>query len=377
VGNAELPTLTAPITVYGNVERAYRGESVFDEVLGSGDPKILNQSFQLAQKPLTYLDGDGGDGRGRSSLHVRVDGVEWTEVKSFYGTGPEDQVYIVRHDDDHNSYVIFGDGVRGARLTNVPDNVRADYRYGSGRAAPPAGSVNQLARTAPGLSGVWGPIAGFEGRDPEDPKTLKVTVPRSTQLLGSAVGIRDFENVALLVIGVVQASAEFKWLPESQQVGVLVTYIGNADVDDVMKKLRDKAEPNLTIEADRAEPVPSTLELTISTDPHYHDADVKSAIIKLLMDPEHGYLVPKNAAIGGQFWVSKLYELVLEVPGTVAVESGTIYRSGFSAQPLEIHDVFCAPSGRYYDFSGEGGLSVHPVPPIQAPISARRPMGEL
>lgn len=34
----------------------------------------------------------------------------WTEVKSFFGTGPTDQVYIVRADDQQNTIVTFGDG---------------------------------------------------------------------------------------------------------------------------------------------------------------------------------------------------------------------------------------------------------------------------
>lgn len=79
---------------------------MFDEVLGTGDPRIPNQSFQLGQKPLTYLDADSNEGRGRSTLKVWVDGVEWSEVRSFYGAGPEDQTYIVRHDDEQNSWVI-------------------------------------------------------------------------------------------------------------------------------------------------------------------------------------------------------------------------------------------------------------------------------
>jgi hypothetical protein len=52
-----------PLTVYGNVITATRGESVFNEVLGSGDPRIPGQQFTLKKKPLTYVSAPNALGR--------------------------------------------------------------------------------------------------------------------------------------------------------------------------------------------------------------------------------------------------------------------------------------------------------------------------
>ena len=46
--------LRESVKIYANVAMATHGETK-REVLGSGDPAILQQSFKLKQKPLTYI----------------------------------------------------------------------------------------------------------------------------------------------------------------------------------------------------------------------------------------------------------------------------------------------------------------------------------
>jgi hypothetical protein len=350
-----LDTLKAPIAVFGNVTTAFQGESVFDEVLGSGDLREVHQTFQLAQKPLTYTDATANDGMGRSTLKISVNGVRWDEVRSFYGMGPEDQVYVVRHDDEQNTFVTFGDGLRGARLPTGVDNIVADYRYGASSVAVPAGVMNQLARPAEGLVGVRGPVVGTGGRDPEDSTELRTKAPRSMLLFGSAVGLRDFECVASLCQGVDVAKAEYDWLELQGQSGVRLSYIGNAKASDVLTALREKAEPNLNIVVEPAKVITSELHLSIAVATAYDFEAVKKQVSDALREPNYGLLSRKQASIGGSLWISKLYEVVLSIPGVTAVMSGTLYRQRWP-QPLEGTDTFCAPLGSYFDFSGENGL---------------------
>jgi hypothetical protein len=66
-----------PIKIYGNVVEVTRGETVRNEVLGSGDARMPHQTFKLRNKPLTYLPGPGADGAlYRSTLEVYVNGVK-------------------------------------------------------------------------------------------------------------------------------------------------------------------------------------------------------------------------------------------------------------------------------------------------------------
>ena len=52
---------------------------------------------------------------------------------AFSGAGPQDEVYIVRQNEDGESIVTFGDGETGARLPSGVKNVTASYRFGAGR----------------------------------------------------------------------------------------------------------------------------------------------------------------------------------------------------------------------------------------------------
>src|SRR5262249_44795193 len=135
--------LAAPVQAYGNVVSATRGETVNAEVLGNGDASSINQTFKLKKSPLTYGPGVAAP---ISSLRIYVDGLLWSEVASFYGVAPDAQVYIIRQDDNGDSWVTFGDGLRGSRLTTGSSNVIAYYRFGAGAASPPAGSIQQLAK---------------------------------------------------------------------------------------------------------------------------------------------------------------------------------------------------------------------------------------
>jgi hypothetical protein len=91
----------------------------------------------------------------------------------------------VRQDDRGDSWVTFGDGVRGARLPSGAGNVVASYRFGAGAASPPAGSVNQLARPVPGLASVGAALAPGGGADAEPAESLRELAPRSALLLGA------------------------------------------------------------------------------------------------------------------------------------------------------------------------------------------------
>src|SRR5262245_9665913 len=167
-GQLPATPLRLPLTIYGNVVQTTRGESVVGEVLGNGNARLAHQRFRLKKKPLTYLPlaSQGGAATSADTLRVWVDGVLWRRVPTFFGVGPQDTVYTVRHDDELNTFVLFGDGVRGARLPSGVKNVVANYRFGSDAAAPPGGSINQLAGSVKGLRSVRAPAAADPGKGP-------------------------------------------------------------------------------------------------------------------------------------------------------------------------------------------------------------------
>jgi predicted phage baseplate assembly protein len=304
----------------------------------------------------------GADSTSVSTLQIRVDGVLWSEVKTFFGTGPDDRVYTVRHDDEQNTFITFGDGVSGSRLPSGVKNVVANYRFGAGAAAPPAGSITQLAGSKKGLRAVRSPIAADPGKDPDDPEQLRTNAPRTALLFGRAVSSVDFEALAREQPGVIQAKAEWLWIESQMQAGVVVQYIGSVDAAVIADTLRSQADPTIPIEVLKAEPIPATVSIGVEVDPLFVKETVADAVVAHLMAPGTGVLSLQRAQIGGTFWPSSLYHAVSEVEGVIAVSGVTFSAPG---GPLISNSAgTCVETGKYLDFSAPGSVTVTGVDPI-------------
>ena len=311
------------------------------EVLGNGDASLSNQTFKLKKSPLTYFPAADGV---TSTLKIYVDGLQWTEAPSFFGIQPEDQVYIVRQNDDGESLVTFGDGIRGRRLTSGVGNVIATYRFGAGKASPPAGSIHQMSKPVKGITGVRNPVAASGGDDAEPQSGLRTYAPRSALLLGRAISIPDLEAAAASVPGVRAVRAEWRWNQLRQRPLVQVWYLGAATVKkDVIAKLNGLSDSVTPIEADQAASVPATLSLSIEIDPKRIEADVLAAVRQALMNTDTGLLAPERIGIGLALFRSRIFDAVLAVPGAVAVTGLMWNGSAFSQYGIS------AGSGKYFD----------------------------
>lgn len=339
------PGLATPLTAYGNVVTAVRGETVNGEVLGSGDATQVMQSFTLAKKPLTYMAvaGAATDSGVAAALSVWVDGLLWTEVPSFFGQGPDAQVYVVRQGDDDASTITFGDGVRGARLPTGAGNVVASYRWGAGAAMPPAGSIAQLAKPVAGLEAVVGPVAAAGGADAEDAESLRELAPRSALLLGRAISIEDMEVAARLVPGVETARAEWAWDPRRLRPGVKVWIVGGA-VTTVEQRLRELTDPDTPITVAFATPVAKTFAIDLELDPRQVAETVLAAATDALLG-EDGWFRPARLGIDRPLLRSPLLAFLLSIPGVTGVR-GLV----FDGASLLGYGVAPGP-GAYFDLA--------------------------
>ena len=356
--NQDFPPLRAPIKLYGNLIKVTRGESTF-EALGSGDAREKFQTFKLSRKPLTYLDAPTSNGTFQSTLEVRVDGVLWEEVESFFGRGPDDQVYIVRHDDEQETFITFGDGINGARVPTGERNIMAHYRFGAGAAVPPAGTINQVAMPIRGLDIVNNVLPAAGGADPEDPASLKTSAPRSALLLGRAVSVQDFEAAALSAVsGVIAATAHWGWCEDSARAAVKVHYIGTQTEEAVLAALTSVADPTTPIQVAKAEGLDTELTADITVDGAYVPDAVAQQVHAALFDPDHGPLAKRNVGIGRAVFRSRLFDVILSVPGVVSVESITMTVAG--QDPVSFSE--CAGKspgeGHYFNFADSVEQSV-------------------
>ncbi len=118
------------MVVHANVGPASHGETV-SQILGAGDASTRFQRFELKQLPLTWRAAATESGAA-SELTVRVGDVAWSERPTLYGASPTDRAYTLTTDEQGRDFVVFGDGVGGARLPSGTNNVRAVYRKGLG-----------------------------------------------------------------------------------------------------------------------------------------------------------------------------------------------------------------------------------------------------
>ncbi len=218
------------VQILGNVVAATHGESR-DEPIGSGDADRVNQTFQLWQSPLTWLPSDTPLG-ATPTLEIRVDGLLWREAdgaSSLAGRGPRERVYITGTTGDGRTTVTFGDGVHGARLPTGQENVRARYRFGTGRAANvQADRITQAITRPLGVTAVTNPRPASGGADADGPALTRRTIPLAVGALDRLVSVRDYEDFSRSRAGIGRASAVE--LFDGRRRMLHVTVAGTADV---------------------------------------------------------------------------------------------------------------------------------------------------
>ncbi|MFJ9820815.1 putative baseplate assembly protein [Streptomyces sp. NPDC101151] len=247
----------ASVRILGNVVEATHGESR-EEAIGSGDSDRVDQTFALWQSPLTWLAADNPLG-ATPVLEIRVDGVLWHEVDSLAGRGPTERVYITGTASDGRTTVTFGDGIHGARLPRGHENVRARYRFGTGKAANvPADRITQPLTRPLGVTAVTNPRPASGGADADGPGLTRRTVPLSVSALDRLVSPADYEDFARSRAGIGRATA--RELFDGRRRVLHVTVAGTDDVpltEDSLRPLRgalsEYGDPNLPVRVDARE----------------------------------------------------------------------------------------------------------------------------
>lgn len=321
------PPLAAPLesasaVLRGNVAAATDGETVRDEVLGSGDAARTFQRFAIAKPFVTHVPDPTAEHGARSTLEVRVDGVRWHPVRGFYGAGGDERVYIERVDEQGRTSVVFGDGSTGARVTSGKNNVTATYRHGLGLAGRvAAGALRVALDRPPGLKSAANPLPAYGGGDPETGERVRENAPNGVRTFGRIVSLADFEDAARDYSGVAKARAVERWEGEQRGVwlfvagdgGALLGSAGLAGLRAYLDLRRDRHR-RLTVRDHR--PVRVVLELDVETDPDHQGVTVQAAVAAALA----GHFDFERRGLGEPVRLSDLYRTAQEVEGVVGVD---------------------------------------------------------
>jgi uncharacterized phage protein gp47/JayE len=371
--------LVPPLSLLVDLLPVSRGQTVTNEVLGSGNAALVNQSFTLAKSPLTYL-ASGNSWTSTLSVHVGgPGGIRWQEVGSFFGQPKDAQVYVVsRSADQKVTTVTFGDGVNGARLPTGTGNVVATYRYGSGKASPPAGTLTTILQPQPLLASIQNPVAVAPGKDPEQPADVRANAPASVFTFGRAISAVDYEVVAAQAPGVARVSAV--WRFDGTQQRTLVTVFVGDDANAVAAAtaaLAGADDPNRPVSVQQATPIELELSCTLVVAANREVDPVRAAALAAVSDPLTGLFSASRMGIGQRLYRSAV-DAALSVPGVVAVHDLSVTWSltvwlplfllgggvSWSTHPfhleLALEEVFDPGEGHYFVLSGTpaiGGVS--------------------
>jgi hypothetical protein len=339
-----------PVRMFGNTIPVSRGETVAGEVLGSAAAATPFQTFRLRRKPLTYLPSLTAASGYANTLQIRVNGLLWTEVDSFFGTGPTDQVYIVRHDEAGETDVTFGDGTYGGFPPVGSDNIVATYRTGAGSIKPPAMAIRQAVSPLKGLSQVFNPVGASGGADAESPDEIRSQAAIGALTFGHAVSLADFEAMARSYPGIVNAIAGWAWDDTLQRAVVTIWYIadGGDPTADLRNWLAARADRAIEISVKPATPIPVKLVVAMDFDPAFDGKAVEASVIAALTDAQSGILSHARVPIGGSVFLSAIFEAVLAVPGVRAITNLTTATGTAAAAPAPF--ALTADEGSFLDF---------------------------
>jgi predicted phage baseplate assembly protein len=150
--------------------------------------------------------------------------------------------------------VIFGDGMRGARLPTGQENVKATYRAGLGPDGMVAAGALTLLQTKPlGIREVVNPVAADGAAAPEALEDARAHAPLTVLTLDRIVSLKDYEDFAAAFAGVGKAQVSALWTGITHLVHLTVAAADGTPVTTssalyanlvaAVQRLRDPATP--------------------------------------------------------------------------------------------------------------------------------------
>jgi predicted phage baseplate assembly protein len=230
----------------------------------------------------------------------------------------------VQTDEQGKVWVVFGDGVRGARLPSGQNNVRASYRQGLGKDGNVrAGTLTQLMTRPLGLKSVANPVAATGGTDPEPPDQARRTMPLGTRTLGRAVSLLDYEDFALAFTGIAKAEARVLQLATGPAIVITVAgqdgapvTAGDGILDSLRLALRHSGDPHVQVVLLSYQASPFRLGLKVKRDPAYKIADVLTAV-EVALRQAYAF---EARSLSQPVLQSDVIAVAHAVPGVVAVD---------------------------------------------------------
>lgn len=349
-----LQLTTALVNVYergslrinANVAAATHGESV-KEPLGNGDATIPYQRFTLKQPPMTYVSAETPSG-SQSTLKVYVNEILWQEVPFLFGRGPTERVYVTQRDDDEKVTIRFGDGITGARLPTGQNNVRAEYRKGTGLGGlVKAGRLSLLMSRPLGLKDAVNPEAAAGAADQETRDDARRNAPLTVLTLDRAVSLQDYEDFARTFAGIAKAQAVWVW--DGRKRSIFLTVAGpNGEVLEedgpvigaLTESLRSYGDPFVPFTVRSFRPAFFRMQGTV-TIASEHVVDVVMAAVTADLQDRYAF---DSRALGQPVAMSEAIAAIQGIEGVVAVDLDLFARTDNPTPPIQARLIADRPA---------------------------------
>ncbi len=324
----ELKGAYAPDTLVlrGNVVTATHGETV-KQVLGSGNGEYQFTALPIWRGPLTYVRAATLAG-ARNTLEIRVNGELWKEMPTLREAGPNDRGYVVRNTEDGTATVVFGDGLRGARLPTGTENVTASYRVGIGAdGGVGPGQLSLLPRRPLGIASVDNPAAAHDWAPPETLEDARGAAPRRARTLDRVVSVSDYEDFALGFAGIGTARADV--VMEGNRRTTMVSVLGDRNepvgkglLTDLATAFRDVCPPGAWVRVLPANILWFGIRVGVLVDPAHERPTVARAVGAAL----ERRFAPGRRQFRTPVTAAAVTTTVQEVPGVLACDLPRLLR---------------------------------------------------
>jgi hypothetical protein len=355
----------AGAVLLGNVVAVTQGETVKDEILGSGNAAPL-QSYALKKKPLTYLPSTDPQGLAavQSTLIVSVNGVRWQEQPTLAASAPTEQVFTTTLDDAGQTTAVFGDGTNGAVPATGVDNIHARYRKGLGSSGNvAAGAVQQLIDSVAGLQQVVNPQPTGGGADPESISNIRGNAPASVRTFGRAVSVEDYAALALTFPGIAKASAS--WVSRDANLNSLAQpyvqltvattdetpILGTSLAVQLRSFLDKRRDPNIPLRILDVTKVYIDVAVTVDLLDQFPRNATFAQVLAALnpgLNPDGtpGYFAFEHLSFGQNLHLSDVYAVLQSVPGVRDSNITTFRRMDldFDNSSMVRTDIFIGPT---------------------------------
>lgn len=268
-------------------------------------------------------------GEVTSSLSVRVDGVELSEVGSLYGRGPGEQVFSTRLAADGRLVLQFGDGVAGALPRG---DVAGTWRVGGGLGGElDATRIDTLLGSVKGVRKVAGVGRTTGAADQEEPLRMRRGAAARVRALDRVVSMTDLADLALTVPGTSHAAAWRGAGPAGcpcRRVGLHVASLRltstgvraplAAELASMAGYLDARRDTTVALCVCAGVASAVRVTITVAVDPRREREAVRAAVAAVLTD-RAGPLAPQPRELGVPLDASDVMAVVHTVPGVLGV----------------------------------------------------------